>query len=97
MGFRYYRIRNKTQNYIILSIISSPVIIITFLMTGGLWLATYILHTKFTSYIVFFNLIIIQNTYLKDLKENNYKSLILIVCLILCLGVFYSLRTLAYG
>ena len=96
-GIKYYRLNNNTQNYFLISMIASSAIVIILIITGGIWLATYVIHTKYLSYFIFFNLIIIQNTYLKDLKENKYNYLILIITVVLFFGVFYSLRTLAYG
>ena len=96
-GVQYYKLKNDTQNYFIISMIASSAVMILLILTGDLWLATYVFHTKYSSYLIFFNLIIIQNTYLKDLKENKYFYFILILILTLFLGVFYTLRTLAYG
>lgn len=96
-GVQYYKLKNYTQNYFIISMIASSAVMILLILSGGLWLATYVFHTKYSSYLIFFNLIIIQNTYLKDLKENKYYYFILILILTLFLGVFYTLRTLAYG
>ena len=96
-GILYYRIENHKQNFFLLTLIASSIVIITFIISGKLWLAIYVLHTKFLVILVFCNAIIIQETYFKDYIKKRKPYLIILMILILSLGVFYSLRTLAYG
>ncbi len=96
-GLKYYKLKNDIQNFFLLAIITSSIIMGIFMGVGSFWLAIYVLHTKFLSYFIFFNLIIIQNTYLQYLREKKYNFLICMIILVLILGTFYGLRTLAYG
>lgn len=96
-GIMYYRIQNNKQNYFLFAISASSFVIVFLFIFGNYSMVFYLLSSRFFSYFTFFNLIIIQNTYLQGLgKEKNYK-IILSVVLLMVLGVFYSLRKLAWG
>ena len=96
-GILYYQIENHKQNFFLLTLITSSSVIIILIISGNIWLATYVLHTRFLVIFVFCNSIIIQETYFKDYIKKKKPYLIILMILILSLGVFYSLRTLAYG
>lgn len=96
-GIEYYELRNNRQNFFLLSIFSSSIVMIALIAVGDPWLAVYVFHTKFSSYFVFFNLLIIQNTYFQTLEKRNKKLVILIIILTIILGLFYSLRKLRFG
>ena len=70
---------------------------VTFAIVGNLWLAVYILHTRFFVIFVFCNSILIQNMYFKEFIKSKKKLIVFFIILILFQGVFYCLRTLAYG
>ncbi len=96
-GITYYKLKNDKQNFFLLAIMASSSMMVFLMIIGQYWLAIYLLHSKFSAFLVFFNLIIIQNTYFKDFKEKKYNYLILLVILVVSLGVFYCLRKLAFG
>ena len=97
MGIIFYNIKNDKQNYFLLSIITSSIIIFFLAITGIVWGAIYILQAKFITYLGFFNLILIQNTFFRKFQNEKKVNLIYLIILLLFLGVFNSLRTLAYG
>ncbi|MEE9376869.1 MAG: hypothetical protein V3V33_02405, partial [Candidatus Lokiarchaeia archaeon] len=96
-GIEYYQLKNHRQNFFLLSILISSIIMMGLVIVGDLWLAVYVFHTKFSSYFVFFNLIIIQNTYFKALEKRKKKIIIVMIIIALILGIFYSLRKLTFG
>ncbi|MHA1696123.1 MAG: hypothetical protein ACTSUG_12710 [Candidatus Helarchaeota archaeon] len=96
-GIQYYKIENNKQNFFLLALLASSIILVYFIITGFFFLAFYILHARFLTYLLFFNLLIIQDTYFKDFMKKNNKYMKIIIFLTLILGMFSSLRTLAYG
>ena len=95
-GVTYYELKNNIQNFFLLSLIASSSVMVVLIGLGNFWLAIYLLHSKFSAFFIFFNLIIIQNTYFKDLKKKNFKY-ITYVFLFVSLGAFYSLRKISFG
>ena len=95
-GIVFYQIENDKQNFYLLTIIASSITVIM-LIISNIWLAVYILHTRFFVILVFSNSIIIQETYFKEYIKRRKIQLIFLIIMVLSLGVFYSLRTLAYG
>ena len=101
-GVHYYEIESKEQSYFIISIIAASTVIDFFLIISiiyplNLWKFFYIFHTKFLTYFIFFNLINIQNTYLKEFFRMKIKYLILLTIAFFILGIFTSLRALRFG
>ncbi len=96
-GFKYFRLNNNRQNFFLISLFSSLTMVFMLVITGSLWLAIYVIHGKYLSHFVFFSLIIIQNTYIQKLREKKNNFLICMVILVIILGIFYGLRTLAFG
>jgi len=96
-GVLFYQIENDKQNFYLLAIIASSIIMVL-LLISDIWLATYILHTRFLVIFVFCNSLMFQETYFRQQFMKKRKIyLIILMILILSLGVFSSLRTLAYG
>ena len=95
-GILFYKIENDKQNFYLLTILASASIL-GVLMISNIWLAIYVLHTKFLVILVFCNSIIIQETYFKEYVKGRKIQLIFLIFSVLVLGVWYSLRTLAYG
>lgn len=102
-GFKYYKIENDKQNYFLLATVSSSALLIFYaLMSFSFvphyaWMAIYLFHDKFVAYLIFFNLIIIQDTIIKNCAENKSKFLPYLIFLFLLLEIFYCLRDLRYG
>ena len=96
-GIAFFKIENDKQNFFLINIIASSVIMGVLMISGELWLAVYVLHTRFFVIFVFSNSIIIQDTYFKEYKKRKKIQLMFLIILILSLGVFYSLRTLSFG
>ncbi|MEE9379448.1 MAG: hypothetical protein V3V33_15590 [Candidatus Lokiarchaeia archaeon] len=96
-SFNYYNINDNKSVYFFLSLISCASIILIFTLTGNIWLAIYVLHTKFLAYLTFLNLIIIQNTYINKFYKLKKHFLVFIIIAFFILGIFYSLRALRYG
>jgi len=97
-GAFYYQSKNHKQNYFLLAIIASSSIMIGLFILGDYTLFFYILNSRFFSFLAFFNLIIIQNTYYKEFHNSKKKiSMMMIIFVIFLLGIFYSLRKLAWG
>ncbi|KKN09575.1 hypothetical protein LCGC14_1045180, partial [marine sediment metagenome] len=96
-GIIYYQLKNNKQNFFLLAIIASSSVLFLFLIIGNFWLVIYLLQSKFSVFLFFFNLIIIQNTFIKDFKKKNYNYLVCIIVLTILLSGFYGLRKLAYG
>ncbi len=96
-GILYYKSNNKKQNFFLLSILTSSSLIAGLFITGNIDLSYYILNARFFTYFIFFNLVIIQNTYFKEFINKKKIYLILIACLLIILSIFYSLRKLAWG
>ncbi|KKM16376.1 hypothetical protein LCGC14_1686470 [marine sediment metagenome] len=95
-GILFYQIENDKQNFYLLTIIAASSILVV-LLISNIWLAIYVLHTRFFVIFVFCNSIIIQETYFKEYAKGKKIQLIFLTITVLFLGVFYSLRTLAYG
>jgi len=97
-GVFYYQSKNHKQNYFLLAIIASSSVMIGLFIAGNYTLFFYILNSRFFSFLAFFNLIIIQNTFYKDFYRKKEKKTIMLLLLILfLLAFFYSLRKLAWG
>ncbi len=96
-GIVFYKIENDKQNFFLAAILASSVIMVVLVTAGNIWLAVYVLHTRFFVIFVFSNSIIIQDTYFKEYKKRKKIQLMFLIILILSLGVFYSLRTLSFG
>ncbi len=96
-GILYYELKNNAQNFFLLAIMASAsVMVFSLIINNDYWIFLYILQSKFSAFFIFFNLLLIQNTYIKNSKKkNNYLRYLLII--VVLLGVFYSLRKLAYG
>ena len=95
-GLKYYRIKDYKQNYFLIAIFSSSLIFSLFFLIGNYYMGLYTL-TRFFSFFVFFNLIVIEETYIKNFMKKNKIFIMILVILLLSLGVIYSLRTIAYG
>jgi hypothetical protein len=96
-GIKYFKLKDDRQNFFLISLFSSLTVVLILIITGSLWLAVYVFHGKYLSHFVFFSLIILQNTYIQKLREKRNNFLICLVILVIILGIFYSLRTLAFG
>ncbi len=96
-GIKYYRITKNDQNYYFIAILSCSVIFSIFFFIGNFYLGIYVLSFRVFSIYIFFNLIILENTYFKKIMKKNDFIKIALVVFLLFVGVFYSLRTLAYG
>jgi len=96
-GIQFYQIENDKQNFYLLTIVASSIVMVIFIISGGFFLATYVLHTRFLVFLVFCNSIILEDTYFKGYMQRSKIQLIFLIIMILSLGVFYSLRTLAFG
>ena len=97
-GILFYQIENDKQNFYLLTIAASSMAMVILIISGEFFLATYVLHTRFLVFFVFCNSIIIQDTYFKGYVRRRRKiQLIFLIIVVLSLGVFYSLRTLAFG
>jgi len=96
-GIKYYKIENNKQNYFLLASFASSLIFIIFFIVGDFSMGIYVLCYRFFSIFIFFNLIIIEDNYFKILMKKRQIFKITFLILFLFLGVFYSLRTLAYG
>lgn len=97
MGIKYYKIVNHKQNYFLLAIIASSSIMGLLFIIGNRELAFYLLNSRFPTFFIFFNLMIIENTYFKDFMSKKKIFLILTIFLLLIFGTFCSLRKLAWG
>ena len=96
-GILFYQIENDKQNFYLLTIAASSIVMVILIISGDFFLATYVLHTRFLVFFVFCNSIIIQDTYFKGYLQRRKIQLIFLIIGVLSLGVFYSLRTLAFG
>ena len=96
-GILFYQIENDKQNFYLLTIVASSIVMVIFIISGDFFLATYVLHTRFLVFFVFCNSIIIEDTYFKGYVKRRKIQLIFLIIMVLSLGVFYSLRTLAFG
>lgn len=96
-GLKYYKIKNHHQNYFLLALISSSLISLTFLLNGNALLFISTFQNKFLTYFIFFNLIIIQNTFFPIFIKKRRVVLFLGIFIILWLGIFYSFKELAWG
>ena len=96
-GMKNYRLKDNKQIYFLIAILSCSLIFSIFFILGDIRLGIYVLVYRFFSIFVFFNLIIIERTFFKNfMKRNKILNMVLVV-LLLFIGVFYSLRTLAFG
>ncbi len=96
-GVIFYQIENVKQNFYLLTIIASSIIMVI-LLISDIWLVIYILHTRFLVVFVFCTSIMFQETYFSQhLMKKRMIYLKFLTILVLSLGLFYSLRTLAYG
>ena len=96
-GVLYYKIGGNKQNYFIFFLIPPTLLILLLFLVGNFEESFYILNARFVSFFVFFNLIIIQNSYFKDLELKNRKFLSLFIVLSFLLATYYSLRLLRFG
>ncbi len=96
-GIKYYRFKDNKQNYYLLAILSCSVIFKILFIIGNYYLGIYVLVYRFFSIFVFFNLIIIESNFFKNFMQKNKIFNMVLVVLLLFIGVFYSLRTLAFG
>lgn len=96
-GIAYYKIEDYKQNYFLLSIFASSLVMGILFIVGNRELAFYLLNSRFLGFFIFYNLIIIQNTFFKDFITKRKRLLIIIMIALLFLGTFYSLRKLAWG
>ena len=62
----------------------------------NLYLTFHLLNARFIPIFIYFNLIIIQNTYFRDLMNKPKILLFLMIILILSLGTFYSLNKIGW-
>lgn len=97
MGIVYYKIGNHKQNYFLITIIASSSIMLILFISGNYTLGFYVLNARFFTPFIFFNLIIIQNTFFDKFIKKRKIYLILLMILLLFVGTFCSLRKLAYG
>ncbi len=98
-GIKYYSFKDKDKKliYYLLAILSCSVIFNILFIIGNYYLGIYVLVYRFFSIFVFFNLIMIEGTFFKNFMQKNKIFNMLLVVLLLFIGVFYSLRTLAFG
>ncbi len=96
-GIMYNEEEMEKKIFFLIAIFSSSSLIIMLLYTGNIGFSFHILNSKFPTYFIFFNLILIQNGYFKNFKKKKKIHLFLLILLFLFLGVFYSLRKLKYG
>ncbi|MHA1292959.1 MAG: hypothetical protein ACTSQJ_09855 [Promethearchaeota archaeon] len=108
-GLKYNNFLVPKQTYYLISIFSSGIVIIFFFGLGVvslflnnfnieyIWMAIYIIHTKFIFYFVFFNFIIIQNNFLEKLFKERKKEFYIFTILMIIIGIFSSLRALRFG
>ena len=96
-GIIHYKIEDYKQNYFLLSIIASSSVMVLLFIVGNRLLTFYLLNSRFITFFIFFNLIIIQNTSFKDFINKKRKYLILMMITFLFIGTFLSLRKLAWG
>lgn len=101
VGIKYYRFKDTKQNYYLIAIFSCSLIFTIFFVIGKILLGLYVFAFRFFSIFVFLNLLIIESdlisTYFKKFTKKKLIFNILFITLLLFIGVFYSLRTLAYG
>jgi len=96
MGMRYYKIKNTKQNYFLLSIIASFIVMFFLFLAGNVLLTFHLLNSRVPPIIFFFNLIIIQDTYFEKMMKLKKKYLVLLVISLLFLGTFYSLNKIGW-
>lgn len=96
-GTLYYKIENRKQNYFLISLIPPSLFIIFLFLTEDFTLAFYILNVRLVSYFIFFNLIILQNSYFKHFMIKNRKFLTFVVVLSFLFASYYSLRLVGFG
>ncbi len=96
-GICFYEKDNLKQNYYILSILATASIMVAIFLAGEVFTAFYLLNSRFLPFLIVFNLIIIQNTYFKEIMKKKKQYLITFIILFLFFGTFFSLRKLASG
>jgi hypothetical protein len=96
-GISYYKSKNHRQNYYLIAIIVSGTILFLLFLAGSTILAFYVLNSRFPAYMIFFNMLIIQNTYFNDFIKKKQKYLFLLIFIFLLIASFLSLRKLGYG
>ncbi len=96
-GTMDYKIRNDKQNYFLIAIISCGLLMVLLGLSGDIPYTFSILNSKFITYFIFFNLIIIQNNYFRSLTNKKSQYLAIMIILLLLFGVLYSLRKISYG
>ena len=96
-GVVYYKIQNHKENYFLIGIIATSLLMIFFVIMGEIGFAFSILSSKYISCFIFFNLIIIQNNYFNALTKKKKKFMVIMIILLLIFGVSYSLRKLSYA
>ncbi len=95
-GVPYYRTHKNKQDYFLILMVILFVFMI-FLGIGDLLLAWYHFNSRIITFSIFYNLMIIQNTYFDDFISKKNKYLVILVFLLLGFGTFYSLRKLGFG
>ena len=95
-GIKYYKIKNHLQNYYLLAIFCSSLTTGFLFLVGNYYLGPFA-FIRFFSYFIFFNLIIVEGTSFRNFMKKNKILQMIFVILLLFIGFFYSLRTLAYG
>ena len=65
-------------------------------IAGDTFIAYHLLNSKIIPLFMILNLILIQNTYFKEIMEKKRKYIIILVIILLYLGVFISLRKIGW-
>ena len=95
-GIKYYKIENHLQNYYLLAIFCSSITTFFLFLVGNYYLGPFAL-IRFFSYFIFFNLIVVEGTSFRNFMKKDKILHMIFAILLLFIGFFYSLRTLAYG
>ena len=95
-GLYYYNRNRYKQNYFLICIFAPFHIMVILFISGNVLLTFYILNARFLPLFIILNLIIIQNTYLKDLLTKKKRNLVIFIITILFLGVFVSLNKIGW-
>ena len=95
-GIKFYKIENHLQNYYLLAIFCSSFTTLLLFIIGNYYLGPFAL-TRFMSYFIFFNLIIVESNSFRNFMKKSKILQMIFVMFLLFIGFFYSLRTIAYG
>lgn len=96
-GIKYYGVKNRKQNYFLIAIFSTSIVFLGFFINNKILLFSSTFQNRFLTYFIFFNLIIIQNTYFPIFINKRKLLLFLGILVLVWLGVFYSFKKLSWG